>query len=236
MKKKYFLASATVIVIILLSFSLSFYFYNKYQKIQKTLQKQQSPDDREKLITQVGKLIELPKEEPTIASISDKEKLKNQSFFENANNGDKVLIFTKAKKAILYRPSINKIIEVSKINLEASSSATSIVPTKITEQPLSTTTPKVENKIKLVIHNGTKIKGLATKKGDLITEKANNFEVIDIGNTVEDYNFNMIVNLKKVSNSVIQQLNKIIPAKVVTLPKGETAPIDADLLLIVGKE
>ena len=46
----------------------------------------------------------------------------------------------------------------------------------------------------------------------------------------------MIVNLKKVSNSIIQQLNKIVPAKVVVLPKGETAPVEADLLLIIGKE
>ena len=116
MKKKYF--STILILVLLLSFGLTFYFYKKYQTVQKTLQKQLSPDDREKLIAQVGKLIQLPKEEPTIASISDKEKLKNQPFFQNASNGDKVLIFTKAKKAILYRPSINKIIEVSQINLE----------------------------------------------------------------------------------------------------------------------
>lgn len=233
MKKKYF--STILIVVLLLSFGLTFYFYKKYQTAQKTLQKQLSPDDREKLIAQVGKLIELPKEEPTVASISDKEKLKNQPFFQNAKNGDKVLIFTKAKKAILYRPSINKIIEVSQINLEASSSASVVTPTPIVSATTSVT-PTITNKIKLAVYNGTKIKGLAAQKGDLITEKASNFEVIDVDNTVGDYNSNMIINLKKVSNSVIQQLNKIVPAKVVTLPKGETAPADADLLLIIGKE
>lgn len=233
MKKKYF--STILVAVLLLSFSLTFYFYKKYQTVQKTLQKQLSPDDREKLIAQVGKLIELPKEEPTVASISDKEKLKNQPFFQNASNGDKVLIFTKAKKAILYRPSINKIIEVSQINLEATSSASVVTPTPIVSATTSVT-PTITNKIKLAVYNGTKIKGLAAQKGDFITEKASNFEVIDVDNTVGDYSINMIINLKKVSNSVIQQLNKIIPAKVVTLPKGETAPTDADLLLIVGKE
>lgn len=221
MKKKYF--STILIVVLLLSFGLSFYFYKKYQTAQKTLQKQLSPDDREKLIAQVGKLIVLPKEEVAIASISDKEKLKDRSFFQNANNGDKVLIYTKAKKAILYRPSINKIIEVSQINLEASPSA-------------SVVTPTITSKIKLVIYNGTKIKGLAAKKGDLITEKAGNFEVVNIDNTVKNYDINMVVNLKKVSNNVIQQLNKVITVKVAVLPKGETAPADADLLLIIGKE
>ncbi|MFA5770627.1 MAG: LytR C-terminal domain-containing protein [Patescibacteria group bacterium] len=228
MKKKYFLA--ILIALVLLSFSLTLYFYKKYQTAQKILQKQLNPDEREKLIAQVGKLIELPKEEPTIANISDKEKLKDQSFFQNANNGDKVLIFTKAKKAILYRPSINKIIEVSQINLEASSSASVATPTS------TPATPTITGNIKLAVYNGTKIKGLAAKKGDLITEKASNFEVVNIDNTVKDYYINMVVNLKKVSNNVIQQLNKIIPVKVVALPKGETAPADADLLLIIGKE
>jgi hypothetical protein len=234
MKKKYF--STILIVVLLLSFGLTFYFYKKYQTVQKTLQKQLSPDDREKLIAQVGKLIELPKEEPTVASISDKEKLKNQPFFQNASNGDKVLIFTKAKKAILYRPSINKIIEVSQINLEASSPAPIISSTKIIESPSPAVPTTIENKVKIAIYNGTKIKGLASQKSDLILEKVDNIEVVAVDNTVGDYNTNMIINLKKVSNNIIQQLNKIVPVKVVTLPKGETAPTDADLLLIIGKE
>lgn len=120
-----------VIFLLVLALLPSIYFYNKYQAVQKTLQKQLIPNDREKLIAQVGKLIELPKEEPTMAVVSDKDKLINQPFFQNAKNGDRVLIFTKAKKAILYRPSINKIIEVTQINLEDSSSASVVTPTKI---------------------------------------------------------------------------------------------------------
>lgn len=130
MKKNHF--SVILILVLLLSFSLTFYFYKKYQAVQKTLQKQKqlSSEDREKLIAQVGKLIELPKEEATVAVVSDKEKLKNQPFFQNAKNGDRVLIFTKAKKAILYRPSTNKIIEVSQINLEPpSTTSPTLLPT-----------------------------------------------------------------------------------------------------------
>ena len=61
-------------------------------------------------------------------------------------------------------------------------------------------------------------------------------EVVDVDNTVKDYKENLIINLKKVNTDVIQQLNKLIPARVTTLPKDETAPFDADLLLIIGKE
>ena len=91
-------------------------------------------------------------------------------------------------------------------------------------------------KIKLAIYNGTKIKGLARKKEDLILASIDNIDVVATDNSINDYNKNLIINLKKVNNSVIQQLNKLIPAKVTTLPEGETAPSNADLLLITGKE
>lgn len=70
------------------------------------------------LISEVGKLIELPVDEkPTVATVSDAEKVRSQAFFAKAANGDKVLIYTNAKKAILYRPSEKRIIEVGAVNI-----------------------------------------------------------------------------------------------------------------------
>ena len=69
-------------------------------------------EENKKLIDQVGALVKLPDgEEPTIATVNDLSKLESQPFFANAMLGDKVLIFTKAKKAILFRPAENKVIE-----------------------------------------------------------------------------------------------------------------------------
>jgi hypothetical protein len=66
----------------------------------------------------VGKLIVLPTDElPTIATVSDPEALKDQVFFAEAKRGDKVLIFTNAKKAILYDPVANKIVNVAPVNV-----------------------------------------------------------------------------------------------------------------------
>ena len=60
----------------------------------------------------------LPKDEtPTLATVSDPEKLKDQRFFVNAVKGDKVLVYSLAKKAILYSPSLDKIIEVAPVNV-----------------------------------------------------------------------------------------------------------------------
>jgi lipopolysaccharide export LptBFGC system permease protein LptF len=80
---------------------------------------EQSKADATKLKEKVGKLMQLPDEEATIATVQDADKLKDQEFFKNAQNGDKVLIFTTDKKAIIYRESENKIINSGPIVLNS---------------------------------------------------------------------------------------------------------------------
>ncbi len=69
------------------------------------------------LVSQVGKLIDLPAEEPTVATVVDADALRSQAFFAKAQKGDKVLIYANAKKAFLYSASLNKIIEVGPVLL-----------------------------------------------------------------------------------------------------------------------
>lgn len=71
-------------------------------------------------IESVGRLIELPSGEvPQIATVSDITKLRDNPFFTRARNGDIVLIYEKNRKAILYRPNVDKIIEVSLLSVQA---------------------------------------------------------------------------------------------------------------------
>jgi hypothetical protein len=76
-----------------------------------------SQQDVDSLVGTVGKLILLPAETPTIATVTDLNALKDQAFFTNARVGDKVLMFPKSKRAILYDPQDNKIIEVGPITV-----------------------------------------------------------------------------------------------------------------------
>lgn len=93
------------------------YFYKQYSNIQNDPSKiaqQQS----QSVVDQVGKLIVLPTgETPTVATVTDPSQLGNQAFFANAKVGDKVLLYANAKEAILYDPSINKIVSVAPIDL-----------------------------------------------------------------------------------------------------------------------
>ncbi len=71
------------------------------------------------VIAAIGKHILLPEgEEPTVATVSDPEKLKDQLFFKHAEMGDKVLIYTKAKMAYLYDPDRDILLEVAPITTD----------------------------------------------------------------------------------------------------------------------
>ena len=82
-------------------------------------------------------------EKPTVATITDIEKVKDQPFFKNAKNGDRVLIFTNAKKAILYRPTEKRIIEVGAVNINQASPTPAGEPTPEGETPAASATPEV---------------------------------------------------------------------------------------------
>lgn len=95
------------------------YIQDQNAKIDRLSDPQQAAkDEAQKVKDLVAALADIPADEvPTIATVNDANKLKGQAFFKNAQNGDKVLIFTKEKKAYLYRPSTNKLIEVAPINI-----------------------------------------------------------------------------------------------------------------------
>ncbi len=75
--------------------------------------------------------LELPKSEvPSLATVTDPTKLTDQPFFKRAEVGDKVLLYTEAGRAVLYRPKTGKVIEIGPFVLTNPSS-----------NPLLTATP-----------------------------------------------------------------------------------------------
>ena len=66
----------------------------------------------------IARLLELPTDEtPTVATVVDADKVREQAFFANSRNGDKILLFSTTGKAVLYRPATNKIVEIAPISL-----------------------------------------------------------------------------------------------------------------------
>lgn len=77
-------------------------------------------------ITKVGKLVKLPTgEKPTVIKVTDPAAAKkNQPFFNDSQTGDIALVYVNNNAVYLYRPSTNKIIGETKVNLMSGANTT----------------------------------------------------------------------------------------------------------------
>ena len=111
------IVTTILLVLTLASAVMAYYFYDRANRLKLDPQTA-TMDETAALVKKIGELIVLPADEqPTLATVADPEKLKDQPFFANAKTGDKVLIYTNARKAILYNPASNKIVEVAPVNI-----------------------------------------------------------------------------------------------------------------------
>lgn len=106
-----------LVVLLLVAGGTALAFYRQLQEVKQNPQKMAQEEVRA-LVARVGQLLVLPEgEDPTVATVQDPERLKEQPFFAKAKKGDRVLIYTNARKAILYSPTDQKIVEVAPINI-----------------------------------------------------------------------------------------------------------------------
>ncbi len=120
-----------LIVVLVVAVGVLAYGYMDTRKELTNLAKTNSSGgdlERERLVAEIGAYMQLPDEDPTLAAVSDVSKLKGQEFFKNAQNGDRVLIFSKAERALLYRPSTHKVIEYSRISVSNTDTQTTTQP------------------------------------------------------------------------------------------------------------
>lgn len=118
--KKSYLAIFALVLVIGIGGAFGYRAYdNQRKEIARLSNPQESAKaETDRIKSEVSRLIELPADEdPTIATVVDSTKLNTQAFFAKAQNGDRVVMYAKAKKAVLYRPSSQKIIEVAPINI-----------------------------------------------------------------------------------------------------------------------
>jgi len=138
--------SKKLLIYLLLSLSIILlgttgYFYYQYQKLFKSPVGTQvaAQEEAKKLAGVIGKLMLLPKNEtPTVATITDIGKLKDQAFFKDAANGNKVLIYTNSKLAIIYDPRTNLIVNVGPINFSQQENQTTEPSPSISPSPSPT--------------------------------------------------------------------------------------------------
>jgi hypothetical protein len=103
--------------LLIITSAAAIYFWRQFSQLKQNPQ-QAAQEEAQQVMALVARHMILPEgETPTIATVTDPEKLKGQPFFEHAKLNDKVLIYTNAKKAILYDPEADRIIDVAPLNI-----------------------------------------------------------------------------------------------------------------------
>lgn len=238
--KKEMFSLFVVALIVVAALTSSFFFYDRYQKAQDLLAKggdAQSVAEVRGVMEKVGKLIQLPSgEEPTLATVSDKSKLAGQSFFVNAQNGDKVLIYQNAKKAILYRPSAHKIIEVAPVNFPSEQQVAGVQDQQSASSEAELVSPTPMELPTVSILNGTSIVGLTRKVETALKAEVPEVEILTKENAKsQEYSETIVIDVNGSFKVQAEQIAKLLGVKVGTLPKNETKPT-SDILIIAAPD
>lgn len=102
----------------------TFLYIQKYgipsEKILNNVSQAEESKKIQEITEKVGKLMLLPEgETPVLAAINDVETLaKEQAFYVGSQNGDIVLVYKQALKAIIYSPTKDIIINVGPVTVE----------------------------------------------------------------------------------------------------------------------
>lgn len=199
------------LIVALASIGFATYQYNETQKLKTTEGAKQVADDEAKALkAKVAKLMQLPSEKPTVATIKDITKLKDQPFFNGAKNGDKVLIFTEARKAVIYREDTNIVINSGPIAVTSDNAASKGVTV-------------------LASVNGS--------NGDSATKVAKISGVtVGEGKAKKNYTSTQVLDVSGNSADKAQEIATALGGKVITtLPSGETAPAGASIVVFVKR-
>ena len=233
MKKEHIpsIIAGVFFILAVLGLGSGVYFYQQYKTSEGKLKNptEAAKIESKELMVKVGKLMMLPNEEAQVLTVADVETLKKtQSFFIDGKDNDKLLLFQIAKKAVLYRPSTNVVVNVAPI-MDSPNQATA-----------SGQTPPVgaqEQSLKIALRNGSGITGVTTKLEQDLKATLQNITIVEKDNAKRmDYEKTMLIVLSNtLDKNVVQQLATELSASVSALPAEEPKPV-ADLLIIAGKD
>lgn len=93
-----------------------FVLFYTFGRTEEYIPPDMSKTESERIIDKVSKILTLPTDEkPVVATVKDPEKLKNEQFFSGAKVGDKILIYTKYQKAVLYDAIKDKVKAITEL-------------------------------------------------------------------------------------------------------------------------
>ena len=210
-------------IIVMLALAGTGYMYYQYQKTTSELKKIKTQtgsssakdDEVKKIVAEIAKLIRLPENDtPSIATITDVSKLKEQPPFKDAKNGDILLVFNSSGKVVLYDPKDKKIVNVTTLS----------------------NSPSFNQQFKVVIRNGTSTPNLASKlEADLKKALGAVNVVVKDNSQKQTYEKTQVSIINQSASEFANNVAKAINAQVVDFPSDEPKPKEGDILIIIGK-
>jgi|GEM_PF-2097178 len=164
----------------------------------------------------VGQLMLLPTdEEPTLAVVEDTSQLSNQFLKDNAKKGDEILVYATKGEAIIYRPSINKIVAVSPVSIDLG----------LAEAEGTT----------ISVLNGTPDPNIAETVKKDIESKYPNAKVVTSNASNRNLPNTIIIDNTDQKDNLVEGLTTIVKGKRGVVPLSESAGT-SNILIIVGKD
>lgn len=228
LRKKKKQVSIVVIVVLIITGGLGYYLMNRSTPAGTDTEAQK---ELAEILGTLRTFIELPTDEdPTVATVLDKDKLNSQPFFKNAENGDKLLAYTKSMKAILYRPSTKKIIEVAPIVIQQPTTENTQASAQTSNSSATSSTA-----LKVSYYNGTTVVGLATQAEKTVRTAHPTYQTGKVTTaTRRDYKQTIVIDVSGNHAAETESIARLLGGVVGSLPQGEIKP-EADILVISGK-
>jgi len=222
-----------VLAVILVLVGLSVFYVNSLNRANKRLKLEienlkkdpqlVSNEEVKQLVEKISKLVVLPSdEEPVVATVTDKEKLKDQPVFAKTENGDKILIYSNAKKAYVYRPSNNIIVDV--------------IPVNIGNDQVTLKGIDEKNPLKLALINGSKNVGMAVELEKRMMDRKIPGLMISLKATAKsnDYAKTLVIDQTGKYKEQVSQLAMLLNGEVATNSAEDRA--NADVMIIIGAD
>lgn len=220
---KYIVALVILVLVLVAAGVYAFRLKKSNEELKMKIPPTQAQEEADiaAIVPYVSKYMVLPDEKPTIATVVDKEKLnKQQPFFKDAENGDKILVFQNARKVLLYRnhgTGSGKIInfDVFVINPPANQQG------NVRALPVE-------------IRNGAGDASLAAAVEKRLKDAAGATVLTSVSDAREsDYKGILVVDPSGKNAQSAQEVATFLKGQVGALPRGETAQGDG-LVIFVG--
>lgn len=187
------------------------------------------------LLDKVQSMVVVPEDEaPTLATVVEVTELRKQPFFKNAVIDDKLFVYQQSRLAILFRPSVEKLVNMATL-FDGSTGATPAAGAA--QQVQGVTTQKQAEALqqhRIAVYYATDSAALRTQISDALSTMSDTKLAVEALTRGTEYKGVTVIDLKGSQDELVQELVEKLDGRQGDMPEEEDTP-DADILLIVGE-